>query len=254
MPATPRNTPVSEDLWQLQVIKAQRDDSTQQASPVRIRGRRPAPPREALRLRLWGCAPGPRNRLEDLLPRAQKSQGQGPVGGPGDRPPSSRARMREWGRRKATLLSVLWGARCLGRGRPASVPEKSQSGLPRGDGGLTFSLHAHHQALLVAAVLTAIPLTLVNEAVLVIPACVHEVLAYGSLEEAFAAFTAIHTIVLSCSQEKAREKKMNAAETVLVFVWIFHSQEPPGSPPRDTGTSPGPGEGTAKSNRQRRQA
>lgn len=72
----------------------------------------------------------------------------------------------------------------------------------RGAGSLTFPLHAHDQALLIAAVLTAVALTLVNEAVFVIPTRVDEVFPYGSLEEAFAAFTAVHTVVLSWPQEK----------------------------------------------------
>lgn len=80
----------------------------------------------------------------------------------------------------------------------------TQTSLPRGDRDLTFPLHAHHQALLVAAVLTAIPLALVNEAVFIIPAGVHEVFPDGSLEEPFAAFTTVHTIVLSCSRGKRK--------------------------------------------------
>lgn len=72
----------------------------------------------------------------------------------------------------------------------------------KGAGGLTFPLHAHDQALLIATVLAAVPLTLVDEAVFVIPTRVDEVFPYGSLEEPLAAFTAVHTIVLSCSQEK----------------------------------------------------
>ena len=69
-------------------------------------------------------------------------------------------------------------------------------------GSLTFPLHAHDQALLVAAVLTAIALTLVNEAVFVIPTRGDEVFPYGSLEEPFAAFTTVHAVVLSWPQEK----------------------------------------------------
>lgn len=70
-------------------------------------------------------------------------------------------------------------------------------------GGLTFPLHAHHQALLVAAVLTAVALALVDAAVLVVPARVHKVLPDGPLEEALAAFTAVHAIVLAWPREGA---------------------------------------------------
>lgn len=72
----------------------------------------------------------------------------------------------------------------------------------RGPGELTFPLHAHDQALLIAAVLAAVALALVNEAVLVIPTCVDEIFPYGPLEEPFAAFAAVHPIVLSWSQER----------------------------------------------------
>ena len=94
-------------------------------------------------------------------------------------------------------------------------------------GSLTFPLHAHDQALLIAAVLTAVTLTLVDEAVLVIPARVDEVFPYGSLEEAFAAFTTVHTIVLSWPQEK------DIPQVVLVFICVFHSKEPLGSPQKN---------------------
>ena len=81
-----------------------------------------------------------------------------------------------------------------------------QTALPRVEGGvvgnLTFPLHAHDKALLIATVLAAVALTLVNEAVFIIPTRVDEVFPYGSLEEPFAAFTTVHAVVLSWSQEK----------------------------------------------------
>lgn len=67
---------------------------------------------------------------------------------------------------------------------------------------LTFPLHAHDKALLIATVLAAVALTLVNEAVFIIPTRVDEILPYRPLEEPFAAFTTVHPIVLSWLQEK----------------------------------------------------
>ena len=61
----------------------------------------------------------------------------------------------------------------------------------------TFPLHAHGQALLVAAVLTAVPLPLVHQTVLVVPAGVAQILTHRPLEEALAALTAVHAIVLT---------------------------------------------------------
>lgn len=60
----------------------------------------------------------------------------------------------------------------------------------------TFPLHPHGQALLIAAVLAAVALALVDEAVLVIPAGVDQILPDRPLEETFAALTAVHPIVL----------------------------------------------------------
>lgn len=69
----------------------------------------------------------------------------------------------------------------------------------------TFSLHAHGQALLVAAVLTAVPLALIDNTVLVVTAGVGQVLANGSFEETFAAFTTVDTIVFSWKREKMED-------------------------------------------------
>lgn len=68
---------------------------------------------------------------------------------------------------------------------------------------LTFPLHAHDKALLIATVLAAVALALVNEAVFIIPTRVDEVFPYGSLEETFTAFTTVHSIVLSWLQDKS---------------------------------------------------
>lgn len=61
----------------------------------------------------------------------------------------------------------------------------------------TFPLHAHGQALLIAAVLAAIALALVHQTLLVIPAGVAQVFADCSFEETLAAFTAVDSIVLA---------------------------------------------------------
>lgn len=66
-----------------------------------------------------------------------------------------------------------------------------------GGQALTFPLHASGQALLIAAVLTAVPLALVHCAVLVVPAGVGQVLANGALEEAFAALATVNAIVFA---------------------------------------------------------
>lgn len=61
----------------------------------------------------------------------------------------------------------------------------------------TFSLHAHGQTLLVAAVLTAVPLAFIDDTVLVVTAGVGQVFAHCPLEEAFAALAAVHPIVFT---------------------------------------------------------
>lgn len=62
----------------------------------------------------------------------------------------------------------------------------------------TFPLHAHGQALLIAAVLTPVPLSLVDQAVLVVSAGIGQVFAYCPLEEALAALTTVYPIVFAC--------------------------------------------------------
>ena len=68
----------------------------------------------------------------------------------------------------------------------------------------TFSLHAHGQALLVAAVLAAVALALVHQALFVIPARVTQVFAHGAFEEAFAAFAAVHSVVFPYKVEELK--------------------------------------------------
>ena len=71
----------------------------------------------------------------------------------------------------------------------------------------TFSLHAHGQALLVAAVLAAVALALVHHAVLVIAAGVAQVFPHCALEEAFAALAAVHAIVLTWKETGQERRK-----------------------------------------------
>ncbi len=66
----------------------------------------------------------------------------------------------------------------------------------------TFPLHAHGQALLVAAVLAAIALAFVDQALFVIPAGIAQVFAHSSFEETFATLTAVHAVVLACKLHK----------------------------------------------------
>lgn len=61
----------------------------------------------------------------------------------------------------------------------------------------TFSLHAHGQALLVATVLAAVPLTLVDQALLIVSTRVGKIFTDSPFEEAFATLTAVHPIVFS---------------------------------------------------------
>lgn len=66
----------------------------------------------------------------------------------------------------------------------------------------TFSLHAHGQALLIAAILAAIALALVHQALFVIPAGIAQVFAHSSFEETFTTLTAIDPVVLACKLHK----------------------------------------------------
>lgn len=61
----------------------------------------------------------------------------------------------------------------------------------------TFSLHAHRQTLLVATVLTSVPLAFVDDTVLVVSAGVGQVFADGAFEETFAALAAVHAVVFT---------------------------------------------------------
>lgn len=71
---------------------------------------------------------------------------------------------------------------------------------------LTFPLHPHAQALLVTAVLAAVPLSLVHSAVFIVPAGVGQVLAHRPLKEAFTALAAVNAIVLTWSVRQERKK------------------------------------------------
>ena len=62
----------------------------------------------------------------------------------------------------------------------------------------TFSFHAHRQAFLVAAVLAAITLSLVHNAVLLISASILQLFTHCALEEAFTAFT---TVEQTCTSQ-----------------------------------------------------
>lgn len=73
----------------------------------------------------------------------------------------------------------------------------------------TFPLHAHGQALLIAAVLAAIALALVHQTLLVIPAGVAEVFAHRSLEKTLAAFTAVDSIVLAWQWQEVNGSSRN---------------------------------------------
>lgn len=91
-----------------------------------------------------------------------------------------------------------------GPGTAPSPPPTGHKGRP-----LTLPLHASSQALLVAAVLTAVPLALVHRAVLVVPARVGQVLTDGALEEAFAALAAVNPIVFAC-ETRGRAVRLHA--------------------------------------------
>lgn len=80
---------------------------------------------------------------------------------------------------------------------------------------LTFSLHAHSQALLVAAVLAAVPLSLIDHTVFIVPTGVGQVFAYCSLEEAFAALAAVDTVVFTWRLRGAR--RLSAMTLVDVY-------------------------------------
>lgn len=70
----------------------------------------------------------------------------------------------------------------------------------------TFSLHAHSQTLLIAAVLAAIALAFVHQALFVIPAGVAQIFAHSSFEETFATLTAVHSIVFPCKMQNFKNK------------------------------------------------
>lgn len=84
----------------------------------------------------------------------------------------------------------------------------------------TFPLHAHSQALLIAAVLAAIALAFVNQALLVVSASVAQVFADSSFEETFAALAAVDSIVLACKGHKVNNSKKKLMR-VIKFRVVF---------------------------------
>lgn len=71
---------------------------------------------------------------------------------------------------------------------------------------LTFSLHAHGQALLVATILAAVPLPLIHHTVFAVPTGVGQVFAHRPLEEAFTALTAVDTVVFTWRMWEGQEE------------------------------------------------
>lgn len=59
----------------------------------------------------------------------------------------------------------------------------------------TFPLHAHGQALLIAAVLAAVALAFVDQTLFVVPAGVAQVFAHGPFKETFTALAAVNSVV-----------------------------------------------------------
>lgn len=96
----------------------------------------------------------------------------------------------------------------------------------------TFPLHAHGQALLVAAVLAPVPLPLVNQAVLVVAAGVGQVLAHRPLEEALTPLAAVHPVVLACGtgqgragEQSPRRQAAHPASNAATVSWWARPQE-----------------------------
>lgn len=126
-------------------------------------------------------------------------------------------------------------AGCGVKGWPhAQAPAPGTSGGAAGRRGPptppTFPLHAHGQALLVAAVLAAVALALVDEAVLVVPAGVDEVLPDGPLEEALATLTAVHPVVLSCHEKETLSRCPRLPRNSRSH-GLRHREQPPAKQP-----------------------
>lgn len=81
----------------------------------------------------------------------------------------------------------------------------------------TFPLHAHGQALLIAAVLAAIALAFVNQALFVIPAGIAQVFAHSSFEETFTTLTAIDSIVFACKLKKKFKNRVKLEADVIII-------------------------------------
>lgn len=62
-------------------------------------------------------------------------------------------------------------------------------------GSVTFPLHAHGQALLIAAVLAAVALAFVHQTLFVVPAGVAQVFAHSPFKETFTALAAVNAVV-----------------------------------------------------------
>jgi len=71
------------------------------------------------------------------------------------------------------------------------------------------------QAFLVATVLAAVPLTLVNQTLTIFTASISQILANSSLEKSFTAFTAVDSIVFTTSPVPT-----NAAKMLRVAQWV----------------------------------
>lgn len=86
-----------------------------------------------------------------------------------------------------------------------------------------FPLHAAHETLLVSTVLAAVSLAFVYRAVFVLPAGIGQVFPYRPLEESFASFTAIDTVVLSTGPIAAdRAQMLGTTERVIWRILLAH--------------------------------
>lgn len=74
----------------------------------------------------------------------------------------------------------------------------------------TFPLHTHSQALLVAAILTAIALAFVDQALFDVSTLVGQVFSNGSFKEPFASFTTVYAVMLPCESKHTRHEPQNS--------------------------------------------
>lgn len=82
----------------------------------------------------------------------------------------------------------------------------------------TFSFHSHCQTFLIAAVLAAITLALVHNAVLLITTSILQLLAHCALEKAFAAFAAATRQAIRHYSAELQYSAVEAKPTV--FSWV----------------------------------